>query len=174
MGRINPATVTPQAAWRKRGASGVDYVFSEDYVDVRKKCATEQLTYLGGMAYLTGAAIGGTAGFVEGVRSSAGKASKLRINAVLNATGKRGALLANSMGVLALAFSLSESMIYNYTSDDTIGNYAAAGAAAGAIFKSTRGPRVAAIWAAAGAATAVGTIYASRQGVYGRGLQGAL
>lgn len=157
-----------------RSSDAVDYVFAEDYRSFRKKSGTEQLTYLTGGSYLTGAIIGGSRGFYDAMRASAGKGTKLRLNAVLNATGKRGAIMANTFGVLALAFSLSESALYNYTSDETLGNYAAAGATAGALFKSTRGPRTAAVWAAAGAVTALGTVWASREGYYGRGLQGVL
>lgn len=176
MGRINPSIVSPRSALRNRNtASGnVDYVFADDYKDVRKKSGAEQLTFLAGSSYLTGAVVGGSRGFYEAMRASAGKTTKLRLNAVLNGAGKRGAAMANAFGVLALGFSLSESAIYNYTNDETLGNYAFAGAIAGGIFKSTRGPRVAALWAAAGAVTALGTVYASREGYYGRGLQGIL
>jgi mitochondrial import inner membrane translocase subunit TIM23 len=149
-------------------------VFAEDYKAARKKGGGEQLTYLAGGSYLAGAAAGGAVGLASAVRVSAGKTGKLRLNAVLNATGKRGALAANSMGVLALTFSLSETALHNITKEDSVANYAAAGAAAGALFKSTRGLRTAGIWAAGGAAVAVGAIYASREGVYGRRLQGIL
>lgn len=178
IGAIRPGTVAPAfGIYGGRGGTapgGVDYVFSEDYKEVRKKTSTEQLTYLGGMAYLTGAFVGGGMGVAEGVRASAGKASKLRINAVLNAAGKRGALAANSLGVLALLFSVTESAAHNYVEDDTMWNYMVAGAASGALFKSTKGPRAVVIWAAGGAAVAVGAVYASRQGSYGKGLQGVL
>lgn len=178
MARINPNVVSPRNVLRPRGPGDasptVDYVFADDYKDMRKKSGAEQLTFMAGSAYLTGAILGGSRGFYEALRASAGKPAKLRLNAVLNGSGKRGSALANAFGVLALGFSLSESALYNYTNDETLGNYALAGALAGGIYKSTRGPRVAAVWAAAGAVTALGTVYASRQGYYGRGLQGVL
>lgn len=173
MGRIDPSIFSPRAQ-RRSDKSSVDYVFAEDYNDVRKKSGAEQLTYLAGTGYLTGASLGGTAGMVSALRSSAGKPARLRLNAILNATGKRGSAMANTFGVLALAFSLSESMVYNYTNDETLVNYAAAGAAAGGLFKSTRGIRVAGLWAAGGAAVALGAVYASRRGYYGNGLRGVL
>lgn len=175
MRQIDPTLVSPGSSIRSRSAApSVDYVFADDYKPFRKKSGTEQLTYLAGSAYLTGAVIGGSRGCYQGLAASVGKAPRLRLNAVLNATGKQGALLANTFGILALAFSLSESTIYNYTSDETVGNYALAGAAAGAIYKSTRGGRAAAIWSIGGAALALGTVYASREGYYGKGLQGIL
>lgn len=173
MGRINPSVLSPRSLGT-RPSDNVDYVFADDYRAFRKKSGTEQLTYLTGGSYLTGAVAGGSRGFYDAMRDSAGKAAKLRLNAVLNGTGKRGAAMANTCGILALGFCLSESLLYNYTGDETLTNYAAAGAAAGALFKSTRGPRTAAVWAAAGAVTAIGTVWASREGYYGRGLQGIL
>jgi hypothetical protein len=181
LGRISPGTLAPALGMYGGGGGavagrtpGLDYVFAEDYKAARKKGGGEQLTYLAGGSYLAGAAAGGAVGLASAVRVSAGKTGKLRLNAVLNATGKRGALAANSMGVLALTFSLSETALHNITKEDSVANYAAAGAAAGALFKSTRGLRTAGIWAAGGAAVAVGAIYASREGVYGRRLQGIL
>lgn len=178
MGNIDPGTIAPALGVYTRPSAGrrdgLDYVFAEDYKSARKKSGPEQLTYLAGSAYLTGAVIGGVVGLRTAMQESAGKTGRLRINAILNATGKRGALLANSMGILALVFSLSETSLHNFTKDDGATNYAAAGALAGAIFKSTRGLPVAAMWAAGGAAVAVGAVYASREGIYGRNLQGIL
>lgn len=185
MGRIDAGTVAPALGVYSRGGRagdvavpgrtpGLDYVFAEDYKATRKKGWGEQLVYLGGLSYLTGGIVGGGIGLATAVRESAGKTGKLRLNAILNGAGKRGALFANSMGVLALTFSLSETGIYNLTEQDSVLNYAAAGAAAGAVFKSTKGPRVAAIWSLGGMAVAVGAVYASREGMYGAGLQGAL
>jgi Tim17/Tim22/Tim23/Pmp24 family len=183
VGRINPGTVAPVLGVYPRGGgamragtgpSGLDYVFPEDYKPTRKKSGQEQLTYLAGSAYLFGALSGGALGLAVAMRESAGKTGKLRLNAVLNTASKRGALYANSLGVLALLFSVSETGFHNMTHDDTALNYAGAGALTGAIFKSTRGIRMAGIWGVGGAAVALGAVYASRQGFYGRGLQGVL
>jgi Tim17/Tim22/Tim23/Pmp24 family len=177
IGSINVGTVSPALGVYSRGAApaaGLDYVFAEDYKSARKKSGPEQLTYLAGSAYLTGGLVGGAAGLVAALRESAGKTGKLRVNAVLNGAGKRGALFANSLGVLALMFSLGETGMHNLTHDDSVLNYAAAGAIAGGLFKSTRGLRAAGVCAGAGAAVAVGVVYASREGIYGRGWQGIL
>lgn len=175
MGRIDASTVAPAlGVYSPRAGQGLDYVFAEDYKAARKKSGGEQLTYLAGGSYLAGAFAGGALGLAEAARESAGKTGKLRLNAALNATGRRGALLANSMGVLALSFSLGETLLHNVRGEDGVVNYAAAGAAAGAIFKSTRGVKAAGIWAVGGAAVAVGAVYASREGVYGRRVQGIL
>lgn len=177
MGRIDPGTIAPALGVYTRSSGrrdGLDYVFAEDYKPARKKSGSEQLTYLAGSAYLTGAITGGLVGLRSALQESAGKAGRLRVNAILNATGKRGALLANSMGVLALMFSLTETSLHNFTKEDDVVNYAAAGAVAGAVFRSTRGLPIATMWAAGGAAVAVGAVYASREGIYGRSWQGIL
>ncbi|PXF40078.1 Mitochondrial import inner membrane translocase subunit tim23 [Gracilariopsis chorda] len=167
---IDPTILQPRSAPR----SPVDYVFADDYAATRKKAWGEQLTYLAGGSYLTGACVGGALGLRAALAESAGKSSRLRLNAVLNGVGRRAALLANTAGVLALAFSISESAIYNYTCQDDAVNYAAAGALAGALFKSTRGPKVAGLAALGGAAVALGAVYASRRGVYGQRMRGML
>lgn len=157
-----------------KGLSAQDYLFKEDFQEVRKKGWAEQLVYLGGMAYLTGASIGGSHGLYEGLKSSRGKPTKLRVNAILNAMGKRGSLLANAMGVLAIMFSGFETLMYHYTRDDQMVNYIVAGAGAGALFKSTAGRRMAAVWALGIACASTAGIYASRRGIYGRSVQGIL
>lgn len=172
MGRIDPTILSPRSQVGR--SSHIDYVFADDYRDVRKKSGAEQLTFLAGSGYLFGMSVGGTIGAITALRASGGKPARLRVNALLNGAGKNGSRAANMLGVLALAFSLSESAIYNYTNDDTIANYAFAGAASGALYKSTRGVRVAGVWALGGMAMTIGGIWASRQGYYGRGLQGLL
>lgn len=153
----------------------VDYLFLDAPAGgVRKKSWSEQLTYMAGLAYLAGGTAGVAAGARAGLTASAGKPRKLRINAVLNAAGRRGALAANSAAVLAVLFSAAETAAYGAAEEDGAANYAAAGAVAGGVFKSTRGVRVAGAWALGGAALGLAGVYASRQGVYGRGLRGAL
>lgn len=171
LGRINPNVISANPALQQ---PSVDYVFAEDYKDMRKKSPAEQLTFLTGSSYLSGIIAGTSMGLAQAIPESAGKPTRLRVNAVLNAVSKRSTSLGNSFGVLALAFSLSESALYNYTHDETLTNYAAAGAMAGAIFKSTSGIRPVAMWGVGGACFALATVYASRKGYYGRGLQGVL
>lgn len=172
LNRIDPSVISSRPSFQNSPA--VDYVFADDYNEVRKKSPAEQLTFLTGSSYLFGSLTGASMGLAHAIPASAGKPLRLRLNAVLNAVAKRGTSLGNSCGVLALAFSLSETALYNYTQDETLTNYAAAGGLAGALFKSTRGVRTAGIWGAGGACLALATVYASRRGYYGRRLQGIL
>ncbi len=179
MGRVNPGTVAPAfgiygGPGLSGGAGGVEYVFSDDYMEVRRKSFGEQLQYLTGAAFLSGAFGGGGYGAIEGLRASTGKSTKLRLNAVLNGASKRGLAASNGLAVVALMFSMSESGIYHYLSDDGALNYALAGAATGLLYKCTKGVRTAGISGAIGAAISVGTVYMARQGKFGQGLRGLL
>lgn len=172
MHRIDPSVLASRPSFQQ--GPGVDYVFADDYKEVRKKSPGEQLTFFTGTAFLTGSLTGASLGLAQAIPESAGKPMRLRLNAALNAVAKRGSSLGNTCSVLALAFSLSETALYNYTRDETLTNYAAAGALAGGFYKSTRGARVAGIWGLGGACLSLATVYATRQGYYGRGLQGTL
>ncbi|KAI0565082.1 Tim17/Tim22/Tim23/Pmp24 [Gracilaria domingensis] len=177
--RIDPGILSARgggaggAAMGGAGA-GTEYVFAEDYAATRKKGWGEQLTYLAGCSYLGGATLGGLYGLKTALAESSGRPFRLRLNAILNGVGKRGSLLANSAGVLALAFSLTESGLYTYRSEDDMLNYALAGGVAGGMFRSTAGARAAAVSGLAGALVAVGAVYCSRRGWYGHRVQGML
>eukprot|EP00871_Galdieria_phlegrea_P005771 jgi/Galph1/681/GphlegSOOS_G5396.1 len=170
--RINPRTIAPALGVYTPGyGSTPEYLFEEDYTEYRKKSWGEQLMYWTGVSYLSGAVTGGSYGLLEGLRASRGKTWKLRINSVLNASGRRGAALANACGILALMFSSIESLCYHYIGDETFYNYALAGLSTGLIYKSTAGWRPAGIYGAGLGLAGVVGIYASRQGLYGRRLQ---
>lgn len=90
--------------------------------------------------------VGGTAGLFEGLRESSGQNRRIRINQVLNATGKRGPGLGNSLGCIAMMCSLFESIAYNVRGEDDLANPAGAAALTGALYKITAGPKVAGQW----------------------------
>ena len=45
---------------------------------------------------------------MEGLRASAGTRFRIRLNGILNGCGRRGARTANSLGVMAIMYSVSE------------------------------------------------------------------
>ncbi|EME26648.1 mitochondrial protein translocase, MPT family [Galdieria sulphuraria] len=170
--RINPLTIAPALGVYAPGyGNSPEYLFAEDYTDYRKKSWGEQLMYWTGVSYLSGAVTGGSYGCIEGLRSSGGKSWKLRVNAILNASGRRGAALANACGILALMFSGFESIYDHYIGDDAVYNYALAGISAGLVYKSTAGLKPASIYSTGLGLVGVLGIYAARQGIYGRRLQ---
>lgn len=140
------------------------------------------MVYWAGASWVLGGAFGSLQGLVEVMKNSRGKAMslKLRLNSILNAFGKRGLLVANTAGVLALMLSAFESTSYHFiTNDDSPVNYAIAGVATGLLFKSTKlrtpaGLKAAAMWGTGLAALGTGVIYPSRQGYFGKEWQGAV
>ena len=103
---------------------------------------SDDLCYGTGVTYLTALALGGTWGLVEGLnRSPPNAPPKLRLNSALNSVTRRGPFLANSAGVIALAYSGINSTIGHYRGKHDSVNSIAAGALSGMLFKCTRGLR---------------------------------
>ena len=99
------------------------------------------------------------------MRESAGERRRIRVNAVLNATGKRGPTLGNSLGCIAMMCSIFESLAYNIRGTDDMLNPAGAAALTGMLYKITSGPVVAARWAAGlGAIASAGSLAANQLG----------
>jgi len=107
---------------------------------------SDDLCYGAGTSYLGALSIGGVWGLAEGLnRVPASAPPKLRLNAVLNAVTRRGPFLGNSAGVVALLYNGINSTIGAVRGQHDSFNSVAAGAISGALFKSTRGVRPAAI-----------------------------
>ena len=110
-----------------------DYLFEVE----ERRSAGERLQYHVGCAYLTGLLGGGSAGLVQGLRESAGERRSIRINSVLNAAGRKGPGLANSLGCVAMMCSIFESIAYNARGTDDLLNPAGAAALTGTLYKIT-------------------------------------
>ena len=141
-----------------------EFVFSEE-ATVHRRTWSENLTYVTGVAYVAGALAGGAYGATQGVRqplpAGAGESNKLRVNRVLNASGKVGRTLGNSAGVAGLLFSSLDSFSGHLRETHDSWNTIIAGAGTGALYKAPAGPRAAAVWGGAGALLGVGGIIAN-------------
>lgn len=114
---------------------------------------TDDLCYSTGTTYLLGLSTGGLWGFTEGLRKTPPTAPpKIKLNSVLNHITRRGPFLGNNAGVLALAYTCLNAGIGKIRGQTDAANGVLAGAAAGALWKSTRGVRAMAV---AGALTGV-------------------
>ena len=83
---------------------------------------------------------------VEGLRHPAATSNRLRVTTVLNAVGKRGPFLGNTLAVLSVMFhSINGGIIKLRGEKDDMFNDIAAAVATGSFFRSTSGPRAAAI-----------------------------
>jgi len=140
-----------------------DFLFEESYDEAYRRSWGERLTYHVGAAYLVGLVGGGGAGLAQGLRESAGERQRIRVNAVLNATGKRGPTLGNSLGCIAMMCSIFESFAYNVRGEDDLLNPAGAAALTGMLYKVTAGPRVAGMWAAGLGAMAAAAAFTTKQ-----------
>jgi import inner membrane translocase subunit TIM23 len=87
-----------------------------------------------------GLGIGGAYGFQEGVKNIPKNATpKLQLNTILNHVTKRGPYLGNSAGVIALTYNMIDSSLDAIREKHDDFNSVAAGAIAGALFRSGRG-----------------------------------
>ncbi|KAL3152214.1 hypothetical protein ABBQ32_001300 [Trebouxia sp. C0010 RCD-2024] len=141
-----------------------EFLFSEE-ATVHRRGWGENLTYYTGTGYLTGALLGGSQGLVAAakVRPEIGPdTARLRVNRVLNMTGTRGRTAGNALGVLGLLFAGIESGL-GYLNDGSLPDSAAtvsAGFGTGALFRSARGPRAAAVAGTVGAVAAASLVVA--------------
>ncbi|KAL1308385.1 hypothetical protein HN51_050331 [Arachis hypogaea] len=110
------------------------------------RCWDENLVFYTGMAYLTGAVGGGVTGTLEGLRAAEkGDSFKIGVNRVLNSGGQSARRIGNSLGMVGLIFSTTESAMHYFTDKDDMVNNTIAGLATGILYKAAVGPRSAAI-----------------------------
>eukprot|EP00850_Spirogloea_muscicola_P022994 SM000322S12511 [mRNA] locus=s322:21338:22615:- [translate_table: standard] len=134
--------------------SAPEFVFHEEAA-VQRRNWSDNLTYYTGSGYLLGATGGGLRGALEGVRSrEEGDTLKLRVNRVLNASGHRGRVAGNTLGVLGLLYAGMESATGHFRGTDDYANSFIAGLGTGALYKAAAGPRTAAIAGAVGGVAA--------------------
>lgn len=144
-GVFNSAQLHPLAGLEK----GVEYLdLEEEKLNtvegsrgiIPSRSWTDDLCYGTGAVYLLGLGFGGAYGFQEGVKNiPEGATAKLRLNTILNHITKRGPFLGNSAGVLAMSYNLIDSTLDAVREKHDDFNSVAAGAIAGAIFKSSAG-----------------------------------
>lgn len=126
---------------------------------------SDDLCYGTGTSYLIGLTTGGAWGLAEGLQKNPPTMPpRLRLNGVLNAITRRGPFLGNSAGVVAMVYNGINSTIGYYRGKHDITNSVLAGAASGAIFKSTRGLKPMAI--SAGIVASVAGTWAVFRQVY--------
>lgn len=145
VGQIDPAILGQSKV------SSNDFLF-EGQKDKRRPFY-EQMVMGIAAAYMGGHAVGGTWGFVEGIRHPAATTTRLKINTVLNAVTKRGPALGNAAGVVACMFGGINYGLNELREDDDINGIVSA-VGAGALFKCTAGPRAIAL-----ASTTAGVLY---------------
>mmetsp|Transcript_21728 Transcript_21728/g.37033 ORF Transcript_21728/g.37033 Transcript_21728/m.37033 type:complete len:256 (-) Transcript_21728:547-1314(-) len=132
-----------------------EFVFEEEAASKRRGWS-ENLQFYTGLGYLSGGIAGVSAGLYTyaTVKPEIPLTTfKLKANRVLNLAGSRAKPFSNSTAILGFFFSCTESYLgsLEVPGMPEAGNTMAAGAIAGAIFRSPRGPRQAIAAAAVGA-----------------------
>lgn len=136
--------------------SAPEYLFPDEAV-VQRRNWSENLTYYTGCGYGAGALLGGARGVFEGLRSQERTdTTKIRVNRLLNASGHRGRVMGNTLGILGLLYAGFESTASHYRDTDDMLNTVIAGLGTGVMYKAAAGPRTAAIAGALGGVAAAG------------------
>lgn len=126
---------------------GLDFLQVEDAAPVGSSSGfapsrgwSDDLCYGTGTTYLAGLTLGGAYGMMEGIRKSSGS-SRVRLNTTLNSITRRGPGVGNAVGVIAMMYNGTNSLIdYSRGTHDVFSSLAA-GAISGAIFKCTAGKK---------------------------------
>ncbi|KAI9027183.1 Tim17/Tim22/Tim23/Pmp24 family-domain-containing protein [Phycomyces nitens] len=131
---------------------GIDFLQVEDHSSAGgaslapSRGWTDDLCYGTGTTYLAGLTLGGAYGMAEGLRKSSGaENAKVRLNTTLNTITRRGPGLGNAVGVVAMLYNGSTAFLDYCQGTHNVFSSIGGGAIAGAIFKSTAGPRAIAI-----------------------------
>eukprot|EP01147_Barroeca_monosierra_P010647 gene10647-2761_t len=127
-----------------------EFLFPES--EKKSRSLVERMSYSTGLSYLSGMFAGGVYGAVEGLRHPAATSNRLRVTTVLNAVGKRGPFLGNSLAVILIK-ARSEK-------DDSINEFSAA-AATGTLYRLFSGPRAAVLGGLTGLGL-MGVFYVAR------------
>jgi import inner membrane translocase subunit TIM23 len=115
-----------------RAKNKTDDLYLKDY----GRAFGEKITYSAGLTYGAGLFTGGAYGLVLGLQQG-GSTPKLRMNAVLNAAGSKGPMLANQCATMTMFFVGSKGLLGWARGSDDEANAPVAGAVAGALYKCT-------------------------------------
>ncbi|KAK1414233.1 hypothetical protein QVD17_29975 [Tagetes erecta] len=139
-----------------------EYLFQEESIAQRRSWG-ENLTYYTGIGYLGGAVIGAGKGLNEGVKAfENADTMKIKVNRLLNSTGKFGGKYGNHAGIIGLMYAGMESAMVAIRDTDDVINSVVAGLGTGAVYKAAAGPRSAAVAGAIGG-IAVGLAVTGKQ-----------
>ena len=143
------------------GGSDIDYDYSKlspmlglidtdrpDYIGqaTGPKKWNERMTHNCAVVYLTGLILGGAYGAFMGLKKAPSAVMKIRLNSILNYSGKYGSATGNYLGVLMLMYAFTEKVIPlvhldKITSRNDYFGPMICGFTSGCVFKSTAGPR---------------------------------
>lgn len=151
--------------------SQLEFLFEDEYKPNGPSWGA-RICYGAGTTYLSGLAVGGTWGLLDGLRNPVGKGSRrLRMNCIVNACTARGPFVANNLGMVALLYNLVHGGMI-HARDGKFDEYSAVGSAAcaGLVYKSTAGLQRAllssSLMAGGMALYQLGLMYNQRAGIF--------
>lgn len=121
--------------------------FKPEYLHYQPKAWYERLAYNTGFAYLFGIGSGGLYGVFNGFTTSPSNKLRIRLNSILNKSGRFGSRFGNALGAVAMMYSCLEEFtdrahIEDYIPfDEDLVNPPLAAALTGILYKSTQGPK---------------------------------
>jgi hypothetical protein len=115
-----------------KGGTGPDYI----PYSPRGRDSFARVSFNTGIAWLSGFLGGGAYGFAEGWRNASSPNWKIKMNSILNASSKRGSNAGNALGILVFMHTASVALLDLAETEK---------------YKSTKGPRAAALAAVIGA-----------------------
>jgi import inner membrane translocase subunit TIM23 len=121
----------------------------------------EKMTYSLGLSYGLGILAGGTYGFCHGLYRG-GSTTKLRLNSILNSCSSKGPALANQAAIMTMFYVGFNNFFGWIRGEEDIYNSSAAGAVAGALYKSSSGMANVAKYSALGGLVFTSLDYAFR------------
>jgi len=165
MGSIDPATLSPMFGGTMHG--GRSGAIQPEYLYYEPKSWIERMFYNSGSAYLIGIGTGGTYGVINGLQSSPSPKFKIRVNTILNKSGRFGSRFGNALGAVAMMYSCFEAVfdryeVERYFGGDDFFNPILAATATGLLYKSTQGPKTMALAALIGGGAAASLVGARK------------
>eukprot|EP01029_Cantina_marsupialis_P002977 TRINITY_DN128310_c0_g1_i1.p1 TRINITY_DN128310_c0_g1~~TRINITY_DN128310_c0_g1_i1.p1 ORF type:complete len:214 (+),score=53.30 TRINITY_DN128310_c0_g1_i1:31-672(+) len=130
----------------KSGVGSLFGVVDQDFIQTDARKWHERMFYRTGTLYLSGIVSGGIYGFVRGVRRAPNKRFKIKINNILNASGRKGADVGNCVGAAVLMYCFSRHLVDKVITDEhfvmpEFARASTAGFLTGLGYKSLAGPR---------------------------------
>mmetsp|Transcript_986 Transcript_986/g.2350 ORF Transcript_986/g.2350 Transcript_986/m.2350 type:complete len:219 (-) Transcript_986:321-977(-) len=163
LGSVNPNTLSPMFGGVQggAGAGAATGAYKPEYLYYEPKAWHERMCYNSGIAYLGGIALGGSFGVVNGLRTAPSSKFKIRVNSILNKSGRYGSRFGNALGALAMMYSCIEAFtetmhIEDYVGGDEFVNPVLAATLTGLLYKCTQGPKTMALAGIIGGTTVAG------------------
>ncbi|GBG25151.1 Mitochondrial import inner membrane translocase subunit Tim23 [Hondaea fermentalgiana] len=172
LGAVNPSTLSPMFGAGAQGGVGTG-AYKPEYLHYEPKAWHERMCYNSGIAYLGGIGVGGAYGVVNGLMTAPSSKFKIRVNSILNKSGRYGSRFGNALGAVAMMYSCIEAAtetmhIEDYVGGDEIVNPVLAATLTGLLYKCTQGPKTMALAGIIGG-TAVAGLTTARSFMRGSG-----